>query len=123
MPLQVRLDDRIPLILGHVEEHSLTEDAGDGYYSVDPPPSLHSGPDDLLAALEAGDTLGDGNSFATGCLNFSDQSLGHLAGGVLTGQRHADIGHYDPGPLGRGSQGYGVPDPTTCTGNSHDFSL
>ena len=33
--LEVGLDDRIPLLLGHVEEHPLPQDAGDAHDAVD----------------------------------------------------------------------------------------
>ena len=64
MALQVSLDDRVPFVLGHVEEHAFTEDAGHCHHAVDPTPPLDAGTDDLLATVEGGHAFGHGHRLA-----------------------------------------------------------
>ena len=99
VPLQVGLDDRVPLVLGHVEEHPLPEDAGHRHHPVDPAPPLDAGADDLLAAVEGGHALGHGHRLAAGGLDVGDQRLGHLARGVLAVQARRRCRPPPPWPL------------------------
>ena len=113
----------VPLVLGHVEQHPLAEDAGHGHHAVDPAPALGTRPDDPLAAGQGGDALGHGDRLAAGGFDLGDDGLGHLALRVLAGHRHADVGHDHLGALGRGGQGDGPPDASAGAGDGHDLAV
>ena len=121
--LQMGLDDRVPLLLGHVEQHPLPQDAGHGHHPVDAAPALRAGPDDPLAAGQGGDALGHGHGLAAGGLDLGDDGLGHLALRVLAGQPHADVGHDHLGALGGGGQCHGPTDASAGTGDGHDLAV
>ena len=70
--LQMRGDDGVPLVLGHVEQHPLAQDPGHGHDPVDPSPPLDGGVHDPFTARHRAHVLGDGQ---------------RLAAGRLTGQR------------------------------------
>ena len=102
--LQVCGDDGVPLVLGHVEQHPLAQDAGHGHDPVDPPPPLDGGVHDPLAAGHRAHVLGHGHGLTAGRLDLFDHGLGHLAGGVLARQSDTDVGHHHLGALGRARQ-------------------
>ena len=123
MALQVGLDDCVPLILGHVEEHPLAEDASHCHHAVDPAPALDAGSNDLLSAGQGRDAFGHGNSLAACGLDLGDESVGHLALRVFAGHRHADVSHNYLGALGCSGQGYGPSDSSARSGDRYDLAV
>ena len=79
--------------------------------------------DDPLAAGQGGHALGHGHGLAAGRLDLADHGLGHLALRVLTGHRHADVGHDDLRALGRGGQGHGPSDASAGAGDGDDLAV
>ena len=65
------------------------------------------------------DVLGHGHGLAARGLDLLDHRVGDLAGGVLPGQAHPDVGHHDLGALGRARQSTGPADAAASTGD-HD---
>ena len=117
--LEVGGDHGVELVLGHVEQHPLAQDAGHRHHAVDAAPPLDGGVHDALAPGHGAHVLGDGHRFAAGALDLLHHGLGDLAGGVLTGQPHADVGHDDLGALGRARQRAGPAD-AAAPARDHD---
>ena len=64
--LQVDVDDRVPLLLGHVDEHPVAQDAGVVDQDVEVAEGLDGGVDETLAALPVGNVVGVGHRLAAG---------------------------------------------------------
>ncbi len=59
--LQVDVDDRVPLLLGHVDQHPVPQDAGVVDQHVEVAEGLDGGVDQALAALPVADVVGVGH--------------------------------------------------------------
>ncbi|MNT90595.1 hypothetical protein D3C72_2315270 [compost metagenome] len=68
--------DQVPLLLGHLVEGGVAQDAGVVDQDVDGAEGLQGGGDDLLAL---GHRMMVGNRFATHGMNFSDHGVGRCA--------------------------------------------
>src|SRR2546430_1833890 len=62
--LQVHPDDRVPLLLAHVEDHAVAQDAGAGDERVEAAPGLERRADEARGTVPGGDRIGVGNSLA-----------------------------------------------------------
>src|SRR5205807_629049 len=85
----MHLDDRVPIVLGHVERHLVPEDAGVVHQHVEGPVGVDSLLDEALGARPAGDVVVVGDRGAAGRLHLVDHLLGRtvvlaLAGPVAT---------------------------------------
>ena len=62
--LEVDLDDRVPLGLGHVDHHPVTQDAGVVDEDVEGAEGVDRELDEALRAVPGGDVLGVGDGLA-----------------------------------------------------------
>ena len=69
--LEVGLDDRVPLVFRHVEQHALAQDAGDAHDAVDPAEGVDGRLHDRRAALHRRDRVGVGDRPPAGRLLIS----------------------------------------------------
>ena len=122
-PLQVGLDHRIPLGLGHVEEHAFAEDAGDADHAVDAAEGLDRLVDDRRAAVHRRDRLRVGGGASTGGDDLGDDPVGHLTGGLVAVDAHAVVVHDDRGALGRAGQCNRAADPASCSRYRNDLAV
>src|SRR3990172_194156 len=67
--LEMDVDDRIPLLLAHVEDHAVAQDAGDVDEDVNAAEGVDALPDNVLAALSRGDAVVVGDRVAAGLLD------------------------------------------------------
>ena len=110
MALEVNGYHVVELLLAHVEQHPLTDDAGHAGHAVDGPPVLNRRVDDALADLHLGHVSGHGDRCATGGDDLGHHGVGHLAGRVAALYGHAVVGHHHVGPFGCTGQGNGPTD-------------
>jgi hypothetical protein len=59
-------DDRVEVLLGHVEQHPLAQDPRDADDAVDAAPGVDRGGDDGLARTHLRDVAGDGDGRTAG---------------------------------------------------------
>ena len=74
-PFQVHLDDRVPLLLGHVDEHPVAQDAGVVDEDVEVAEGLDRAVDQPLRALPVGDVVAVDDCLATERLDLLDDVL------------------------------------------------
>src|SRR5262249_27895085 len=74
--LQVYSDHRVPLFLGHVEDHAVAQDAGAVHQNVELPEGIDRRLDQTLSAFDGGDVVGIGYGLAAGLLDFLHDLLG-----------------------------------------------
>jgi hypothetical protein len=116
-------DDGIPFILRHVEEHALAQNARHRHHAVDVAVGVDGGRDEALAGVHFRNVVGHGEGLAARLGDLGHDGLGHLAARILTGHRHAVVGHDDLGPLGRRGQRNRPPDAATAAGDRDDLVL
>jgi hypothetical protein len=73
--LQVHGDDRVPLLLGHVDEHAVAQDAGVVDDRVQVAERLDRGVDEALRALPRGDAVAVRDRLAAHALDLVDDLL------------------------------------------------
>ena len=79
--LEVNAHDVVELVLGHVEQHPLAQDAGDADHAVDAARTCPSPASTIAcAAGHRRDVAGDGDRLAAGGLDLGDDRVGDLAG-------------------------------------------
>ena len=122
MALEVDGDHVVELLLAHVEQHPLADNAGHAGYAVDGPPVLDRRVDDALANLHLGHVSGHGDRRATGGGNLGHHSIGYLAGRVAALYGHAVVGHHHVGPFARTGQGDGPADAVPSAGDGDVLS-
>src|SRR5439155_1546311 len=83
--LQMHGDDRVPLLLAHVEDHPVAQDAGAGDERIETAPRLERRADDARGALPGGDRVGVGDGPAAGAADLLD----HIESGAARG--HAAV--------------------------------
>ena len=99
--LEVRLDDRVPLGLGHVEEHALAQDAGDAHDAVDAAEGVDRALHDRRAALHRRDRVRVGDGVAARGLDLRDDLVGDVALRLVAVHRDAVVVDDDRRALGR----------------------
>ena len=75
-PLEVDLDDRVPLCLGHVGEHPVAQDAGVVDDDVEPAEAVDRALHHPTGGLEVADVVGVGDGLAAHALDLVDDLLG-----------------------------------------------
>ena len=123
--LEVDVDDGVPLVFGHVEDHAVAKDAGDVDEDVDAAEGVDALADHVLAALGGGDGVvvgdgvaaGGGSSYGGRCADL----VAHLVGGagVVSGAVDVDAGVVDDDvrALLREEQGDGAADAAAGAGD------
>ena len=121
--LEVDLDDRVPLLLGHVHEHAVAQDAGVVDEHVEAAERLDGGVDEALGALPVGDVVAVGDGLAAHRLDLVDDVLRRA--GRLTRAVHlaAEVVHHDLGPVRRQHQRVLAADAPARAGHDRDSSL
>ena len=121
--LQMHLDDRVPVGLGHVDQYPVPQDAGVVDQDVKITEGLDGRIDQALATVPVGDVVGVGHRPSPG----GDDLVDHLLGGrpVVAGavDRTAEVVDHHLGPLGREEQGVLAPDTPTGSGDDGDTSV
>src|SRR6058998_3307920 len=118
--LKVHRDDRVPLLLAHVEDHAVAQDAGAGDERVEAAPGLERRADEARGAVPGGDRVGVGHGLAAG----TSDLLHHVEGG--TARRHAAVErdavvvHDHPRALGGEAEGDTAPDAAARAGHYRD---
>src|SRR5437667_6620865 len=87
--LQVHADDRVPLLLGHVEDHALAQDAGAADDDLEVAEAAQRRVDDRLTAGHRRDALGVGHRLAAEGLDLLDHGLRRGARRLAAVHRHA----------------------------------
>src|SRR5215510_9599987 len=72
----MNVDHRIPLLLGHVENHPVTQNAGVVDENIELAEAIERALDDTLGRLEIGDAFIVGYGFTAGSFDFLDNLLG-----------------------------------------------
>src|SRR6185369_9548888 len=103
--LEVGVDDRVPLLLGHVEDHAVSEDAGVVDDDVDPAEGVHRGLDDRLPTGHAGHRVVVGHGIAARLGDLLHDLIGRLPVGPGPDLAAAVIVHHHPGPVLRHQDG------------------
>jgi len=91
VPLQVHLDDGIPLVLLHVHEHAVTEDPGVVDEDVESPERLDRGVDEPLRTGELRHVLAVGHGLAAERLDLGDDAVRRVGVGAFSRQRGPEI--------------------------------
>ena len=116
-------DDVVPLLLGHVVDHPVTQDAGCGDHDVDAAKGVERRLDDALAALPGGDRLDDRRCLSTKRFDGGDGLVCRSAG--LGGAVECDSGIVDDHLCAVAGQllGDGTADAASGACDDGDFSL
>ena len=121
--LHVDLDDRVPLLLGHVDEHPVAQDAGVVDQHVEVAEGLDGAVDEALAALPVGDVVAVGDGLAAHGLDLLDDLLrgGQVGPGAVLGA--AEVVDHDLGALRREQQRVLAADPAPGSGDDGDAAV
>ena len=84
-------DDRVPLVLFHVHEHPVAQDAGVVDEDVEPAERVDRVLDEAAGAGEVGDVLAVGDGLAARGLDLGDDLLRRRQVGALAGERAAEV--------------------------------
>jgi hypothetical protein len=117
--LEVRVDDRVPLLLGHVEDHAVAEDAGVVHDDVDASERLHSGVDNALAARHRRDGIVVRDGLAPRRADLRHDVVGRRARAATPRLAPAVVVHDHTRPVLREQQRDLPPDPARRAGD-HD---
>ena len=93
------VDDRVPLLLGHVGEHPVAQDAGVVDDDVQIAERLDRGVDEALGSLPAADTVAVGDGLAAHPLDLVDDLLGRRQVAAAAVDRPAEIVDDDLGTV------------------------
>jgi hypothetical protein len=121
--LHVHADDRVEVVLGHREDHLVSQDAGVVHEHVEPAERLDRLVDHVLGAGEVGDVVVVGDGLATLLLDERGHLLGGAGVGALTGRGPAEVVHHDLGALRRELQRLAPPDAMTRAGDDRDLAV
>src|SRR5436309_9071114 len=118
--LQVDGDDRVPLLLAHVEDHAVAQDAGAGDERIEAAPGLERRADDARGAVPGGDRLGVGDGLAAGAADLLDHVEGGAARRRAAVERDAVVVHDHPRALGGEPDGDAPSDAAARAGHDRD---
>jgi hypothetical protein len=114
-------DDGVPVLFGHVEQHSLPQDAGGAHHPVDAPPIVDGALHDARAGRHFGHRIGHRDGRAAGCAYFGDDRVRHLARRFLAVHADAEVGHDDIGALAGALECHRPADAATSAGHDDRF--
>ena len=114
------LDDRVPLVDGHVDQHPVPQDAGVVDQHVEPAERLDRGVDQPLGALPVGHVVAVGHGFAAGRPDLVDHLTGWAGGPAAAVDLGAQVVDHDLGPLPGELQGVAPADAPAGSGHDHD---
>ncbi len=117
MTLQVDVDDAVPLLLGHVDENAVPQDAGVVDEDVEIAEGFDGGVDEPLAALPVAHVIGIGQSLAAHLLDLVDDLLRRAAVVTRPVDGAAEVVHDDLGALAGKEQRVLAADAATGAGD------
>ena len=115
--------DVVPFLFGHVEDHTVSKDSGDGNQNVDLSEVVDATLDDVLAAFHRGNGVVASDGVAACCLYLIDDFIGRAlvsAGAVKGCTKVCD--HY-ASAVGCQRFGYTAADTPSTTGHHRCFSF
>ena len=117
------VEDRVPLVLRHVEDHPVAQDAGVVDQDVELAERVDGGFDDAFGAVEVGHALEVRDRFAAEGLDFVHDPLGRT--GVRAGavEAAAQVVHHDFGAVFRQQHRFFTSDSAAGTGHYGDSSI
>ena len=121
--LHVRGDDRIPLLLRHVEEHAIAQDAGHVHDDVETAVRVDGLRDHRAHRSVVGDVGVVGAAGAAGGLDLVDDLTGGARVGIVAVERDADVVHHDRRPLAGQADGDRGADATAGAGDDRHSSV
>src|SRR5207237_3761031 len=89
--LQMDGDDRVPLLLAHVEDHPVAEDAGAGDERVEPAPFLERRADDAAGAVPGRDGVGIRDRLPASALALLHHVEARAPRGRAAGYGHSEV--------------------------------
>ena len=111
--LEVDVDDRVPLLLGHVEAHLVPEDPGVVDEHVEAAELVDRLRDQRLPAVPGGDVVEVRDGPTAGGDDLVGDLLGRALVRALAARLAAEVVHDDRGTLGREQQRLGPADAAT----------
>ena len=115
--LQVHVDDRIEVILCHVDEHPIPQDAGVVDEDVQVTEVLNGGVDEALATFPVGDVIGVGHSLAAHGPNLIGHHLGCATVIARTVHRATEVVDHELGAFLGEEQGVLTTNAAACSGD------
>jgi hypothetical protein len=121
--LQVDVDHRVPLVLGHVDDHAVTQDPGVVDEDVEVTEGLDGGVDEPLCALPGRHAVAVGERLASHAVDLVDHLLCRrdVAAGAVG--RAAEVVDDHLGALGGEEDGVLAPDPPPGPGDDRHPSV
>src|SRR5690606_26751101 len=120
---QVHVDDRIPIVLGHLVEDHVPQDAGHVHDAVDPAEGVDRLLHHALRGLEVGDALAVDDGSTTRLLDDLDDFLSRRLVLTLAGYRTAEIVDHHLRALCSGKDRDLPSDAAAGTGNEDDLTF
>ena len=105
VPLEVDADDVVPLLLGHVDEHAVPQDAGVVHQHVDVAEGVDGSLDQALGTAEVGDVVGVGDGLAAHGLDLLDHVMSRPGIRSRSVLRPSEVVDHDLGALTSEQQG------------------
>ena len=128
--LEVHSDHCVPLFLGHIEDHTVTDDTGAVDQNVDLAERIDRSLDQALSAFDCGDVVRVGHRLAARPLNLLHDLLSRGLVRPFTMDAAAEIVDHDLSPFPSHEEGDTAPDPPAGARNccyltvefAHDYS-
>ena len=121
--LEVHRYDVVPLLLAHVENHPVAEDAGAGYHCVQLAVVVYGGLDNLFAALHGRHRLLAGHGLAASLPDFDGNLFGDRLVEAAAVQVYTGVNDHDLGSLGGHLQGNALAHAAARAGYDCNFVL
>ncbi len=121
--LQVHAHDAVPLVLGHVHDDAVAQDAGVVHQHVQVTERVDGLLDEATGAVPVGDVLAVDDGLAAHGADVVDGLLGGGGVGTATLLVAAEIVDHDLGALAREQQRVLAPEPATRAGDDGDATL
>jgi len=110
-------DDRVPLVLGHVDQHPVPEDAGVVHQDVEGAEGIHGVLNHPFGAVPAGHVLGVGDRLAARVQDLPHDLVGRAFGASVAVQGGPDVVDHDLRPVGGQEEGVLATDATARPGD------
>ena len=122
--LEVDVDDDVPLVLGHVEDHPVAQDAGVVDQDVEPAERVERLLDHALAGVHVGHRVVVGDGVAAGVLDRGHDLVGRSGLAVeFAALGAAVVVDHDPCALRREQQGVSAANPAAGAGHDRDAAI